>query len=95
MSTVIELIGQIGPFTDWWTGQAEIHVNDTAGEVARVLDGLAPDAPVEVIIDSSGGTAKDCLDIHRRLKAHAGPVTVTIRSIAAGGAAWIAMAGAS
>lgn len=78
----------IGAESDWNVRTS----NDIVELVDRVLDG-SPNTPLDVFINSPGGSARDCMKIYQRLEAHQGKVTITIGAMAAGGALWIAMAG--
>ena len=56
--------------------------------------GALPDGtPVDLRLNSPGGSVFDAVAIHNALKRHAGPVTVWIDGIAASAASYIAMAG--
>jgi ATP-dependent protease ClpP protease subunit len=56
--------------------------------------GALPDAtPIDLRLNSPGGSVFDAVAIYNALKRHAGPVTVWIDGIAASAASYIAMAG--
>jgi len=56
--------------------------------------GALPDGtPVDLRLNSPGGSVFDAVAIHNALKRHEGPVTVWIDGIAASAASYIAMAG--
>jgi ATP-dependent Clp protease, protease subunit len=56
--------------------------------------GALPDAaPIDLRLNSPGGSVFDAVAIHNALKRHEGPVTVWIDGIAASAASYVAMAG--
>jgi ATP-dependent protease ClpP protease subunit len=57
------------------------------------LGALPEGTPVDLRLNSPGGSVFDAVAIHNALKRHAGPVTVWIDGIAASAASYIAMAG--
>jgi len=57
------------------------------------LGALPEGTPVNLRLNSPGGSVFDAVAIHNALKRHAGPVTVWIDGIAASAASYIAMAG--
>ncbi|SDX50616.1 head maturation protease, ClpP-related [Paracoccus sanguinis] len=57
------------------------------------LGALREGTPVDLRLNSPGGSVFDAVAIHNALKRHAGPVTVWIDGIAASAASYIAMAG--
>ena len=57
------------------------------------LGALPADAPLELRLNSPGGSVFDAVAIYNALKRHEGTVTVTIDGIAASAASYIAMAG--
>ncbi|MBL4559248.1 MAG: ATP-dependent Clp protease proteolytic subunit [Rhodobacteraceae bacterium] len=54
---------------------------------------LPEGTPVDLRLNSPGGSVFDAVAIHNALKRHAGPVTVWVDGIAASAASYIAMAG--
>ena len=63
----------------------------TAGRVADLLDRDA--GPVEIVVNSPGGSATEGAAIYAELRAHPAPVTIRVRGIAASAASLIACAG--
>lgn len=59
----------------------------------RSVGCAAEGTPVDLRLNSPGGSVFDAVAIHNALKRHAGPVTVWIDGIAASAASYIAMAG--
>jgi ATP-dependent protease ClpP protease subunit len=59
------------------------------------LNEIAPDAPLEIVINSAGGFVDEGLGIHARLAEHQGPKHVTILGVAASMASAIACVGDS
>ena len=59
------------------------------------LGALASTAPLELRLNSPGGSVFDAVAIYNALKRHAGDITVWIDGIAASAASYIAMAGAT
>ena len=57
------------------------------------LGALPDDAPIDLRLNSPGGSVFDAVAIYNALKRHAGPITVWIDGIAASAASYIAMAG--
>ncbi|MEI4234946.1 head maturation protease, ClpP-related [Roseovarius sp. D22-M7] len=57
------------------------------------LGALPDDAPIDLRLNSPGGSVFDAVAIHNALSRHAGTVTVWIDGIAASAASYIAMAG--
>lgn len=57
------------------------------------LSALLDDAPIDLRLNSPGGSVFDAVAIHNALSRHAGTVTVWIDGIAASAASYIAMAG--
>jgi len=57
------------------------------------LGALPDDAPIDLRLNSPGGSVFDAVAIHNALKRHEGTVTVWIDGIAASAASYIAMAG--
>jgi ATP-dependent protease ClpP protease subunit len=57
------------------------------------LGALPEDTPVDLRLNSPGGSVFDAVAIYNALKRHEGPVTVWIDGIAASAASYIAMAG--
>ncbi|SFB96984.1 head maturation protease, ClpP-related [Tropicimonas isoalkanivorans] len=57
------------------------------------LGALPEGTPVDLRLNSPGGSAFDAVAIHNAIKRHEGPVTVWIDGIAASAASYIAMAG--
>jgi ATP-dependent Clp endopeptidase proteolytic subunit ClpP len=57
------------------------------------LGALPDDAPIDLRLNSPGGSVFDAVAIFNALKRHAGPITVWIDGIAASAASYIAMAG--
>lgn len=57
------------------------------------LGALPDDAPIDLRLNSPGGSVFDAVAIHNALSRHAGPVTVWIDGIAASAASYVAMAG--
>jgi ATP-dependent Clp protease protease subunit len=57
------------------------------------LGALPEGTPVDLRLNSPGGSVFDAVAIHNALKRHAGPVTVWVDGIAASAASYIAMAG--
>src|SRR6056297_3058878 len=57
------------------------------------LGALPDDAPVDLRLNSPGGSVFDAVAIHNALKRHEGNVTVWIDGIAASAASYVAMAG--
>ena len=64
----------------------------TADELGRTLE-AAGGRPVDVIINSPGGSAFEGAAIYAELKSYAGPVTVRVRGVAASAASLAAMGG--
>ena len=64
----------------------------TADDLGRTLE-AAGGRPVDVIINSPGGSAFEGAAIYAELKGYAGPVTVRIRGVAASAASLAAMGG--
>ena len=54
---------------------------------------MPDDAPIDLRLNSPGGSVFDAVAIHNALTRHAGPITVWIDGIAASAASYIAMAG--
>ena len=57
------------------------------------LGALPDDAPIDLRLNSPGGSVFDAVAIHNALSRHAGTVTVWIDGIAASAASYVAMAG--
>lgn len=64
----------------------------TAGGIAYELDERRGE-PVEIVVNSPGGSATEGAAIYAELRAHPAPVTVRVRGIAASAASLIACAG--
>lgn len=90
MTININIANEIGESVDYWNG---VVGGVTAERVAAKFVGRPATEPVEVYINSVGGDAVEALAIYRVLHNWRGRVTVIIGSVAAGAAAWIAMAG--
>ncbi|WP_209426718.1 head maturation protease, ClpP-related [Pararhodobacter sp. SW119] len=81
-------------------GGAEISIYDEIGAYGVSAKGFLaelgalPDAaPIDLRLNSPGGSVFDAVAIHNALKRHEGPVTVWIDGIAASAASYVAMAG--
>jgi ATP-dependent Clp protease, protease subunit len=81
-------------------GGAEIAIYDEIGAYGvsakgflADLGGLPDGTPIDLRLNSPGGSVFDAVAIHNALKRHAGPVTVWIDGIAASAASYVAMAG--
>ncbi|WP_084861245.1 head maturation protease, ClpP-related [Salibaculum halophilum] len=89
----------------WYTirardGGAEVLIYDEIGAYGvsakgflAELGALPDDAPIDLRINSPGGSVFDAVAIHNALSRHAGTVTVWIDGIAASAASYVAMAG--
>jgi len=89
----------------WYTirareGGAEVLIYDEIGAYGvsakgflAELGALPDDAPIDLRLNSPGGSVFDAVAIHNALSRHAGTVTVWIDGIAASAASYIAMAG--
>ncbi len=89
----------------WYTiraldGGAELSIHDEIGAYGvsaktfiAELGKLPKGTPLELRLNSPGGSVFDAVAIYNALKRHEGPVTVTIDGIAASAASYIAMAG--
>ena len=89
----------------WYTirardGGAEVLIYDEIGAYGvsakgflAELGALADDAPLDLRLNSPGGSVFDAVAIHNALARHAGTVTVWIDGIAASAASYVAMAG--
>jgi ATP-dependent Clp protease protease subunit len=83
----------------WGTG-AEVAIYDEIGACGvsakgflSELGALPEGTPVDLRLNSPGGSVFDAVAIHNAIKRHAGTVTVWIDGIAASAASYIAMAG--
>jgi len=91
--------------TSWYTIRAratgaEVLIYDEIGAFGvsakgflAELGALPDDAPIDLRLNSPGGSVFDAVAIHNALSRHAGTVTVWIDGIAASAASYIAMAG--
>jgi ATP-dependent Clp endopeptidase proteolytic subunit ClpP len=89
----------------WYTIRArasgtEVLIYDEIGAygvsakgILAELGALPDDAPIDLRLNSPGGSVFDAVAIFNALKRHAGPITVWIDGIAASAASYIAMAG--
>src|SRR5690625_2151934 len=89
----------------WYTihahdGGAEVLIYDEIGAYGvsakgflAELGALQDDAPIDLRLNSPGGSVFAAVAIHNALKRHAGLVTIWIDGIAASAASYIAMAG--
>ena len=89
----------------WYTirarnGGAEVLIYDEIGAYGvsakgflAELGALPDDAPIDLRLNSPGGSVFDAVAIHNALARHAGSVTVWIDGIAASAASYVAMAG--
>jgi len=89
----------------WYTirardGGAEVLIYDEIGAYGvsakgflAELGALPDDAPIDLRLNSPGGSVFDAVAIHNALSRHAGTVTVWIDGIAASAASYVAMAG--
>jgi len=80
--------------------RAEISIYDEIGAYGvsakgflAELGALPDTVPIDLRLNSPGGSVFDAVAIHNALQRHAGPVTVWIDGIAASAASYIAMAG--
>ena len=80
--------------------RAEISIYDEIGAYGvsakgflAELGALPDEVPIDLRLNSPGGSVFDAVAIHNALQRHAGPVTVWIDGIAASAASYIAMAG--
>jgi ATP-dependent Clp protease, protease subunit len=81
-------------------GGAEIAIYDEIGAYGvsakgflAELGALPDGTPIDLRLNSPGGSVFDAVAIHNALKRHEGPVTVWIDGIAASAASYVAMAG--
>jgi ATP-dependent Clp protease, protease subunit len=81
-------------------GGAEIAIYDEIGAYGvsakgflAELGALPEGTPIDLRLNSPGGSVFDAVAIHNALKRHEGPVTVWIDGIAASAASYVAMAG--
>jgi ATP-dependent Clp protease, protease subunit len=81
-------------------GGAEIAIYDEIGAYGvsakgflAELGALPEGTPIDLRLNSPGGSVFDAVAIHNALKRHDGPVTVWIDGIAASAASYVAMAG--
>jgi ATP-dependent Clp protease protease subunit len=91
--------------TSWYTiraraSGAEVLIYDEIGAYGvsakgflAELGALSDDAPIDLRLNSPGGSVFDAVAIHNALTRHSGTVTVWIDGIAASAASYIAMAG--
>jgi len=90
---------------NWYTirardGGAEVLIYDEIGAYGvsakgflAELGALPDDAPIDLRLNSPGGSVFDAVAIHNALSRHAGTVTVWIDGIAASAASYVAIAG--
>lgn len=85
-ATELLIYGDIG--TDWWAKES----NDAKTVISKLETVPATD-PIDVYINSFGGSAVESMAIYNVLKRHQGPVTIYIDAVAMSAASLIVMAG--